>query len=199
MAKSLPWLGMESSFISNTYTSLTEDCPFHLPDCCSSLSLPFIEHLTTLLAPHPALTLSIGSGTGLLEALLLHRRPTLNLKAVEVPTTNNKYMPIDKVLIVDGYRDLCGLAADASAWIFVYPRDNWLLQTYVRVFGDQRCELIIWVGPRADQLEDAFFGATWTKEIIEDCGLKDYESMALWRRLPLDKIDSRTKEDGPSV
>ena len=177
---------MESSFISDTYTSLTGTSSFHLPDCCSSLSVPFIEHLTTLLPPDPSLTLSVGSGSGLLEALLLHRRPTLNLKAVEVPPTNNKYMPKDRVQIVHGYRDLCGLAADASAWMFVYPRDSRLLRNYFQAFGDQRCELIIWVGPRADQLEDAFFGEMWIKEDFENCGLKDYESMLLWRRLLLD-------------
>ena len=180
---------MESSFISDIYTSFTGISSSHLPDCCSSLSLPFIGHLNTLLPPDPALTLSVGSGTGLLEALLLYQRPTLNLKAVEVPTTNNKYMPIDKVQTVHGYRDLCGLAADASAWMFIYPRDSWLLQKYVQAFGDQRCELIIWVGPRADQLEDTFFGEMWIKEDVEECGLKDYECMALWRRLLFDKSD----------
>lgn len=160
-----------------------------------------MEHLASLLPPDPALTLSIGSGTGLLEALLRHQRPTLNLKTVEVPTTNNKYMPLDRTEIVNGYRDLCRLAADASAWMFIYPRDAWLLRKYVQAFGNQKCELIIWIGPKADlpELGNKFLGETWMKEDVEECGLKEYEIMALWRRNPLHKADSKTTEDDPSA
>lgn len=160
-----------------------------------------MKHLASLLPPDPALTLSIGSGTGLLEALLLHQRPKLELKAVEVPTINNKYMPINRIEIVDGYRDLCSLAADASAWMYVYPRDARLLQKYVQAFGDQKCELIIWIGPRADfpEPEDEYFGEMWIKEDFKECGLKDYETMALWRRLPLDKAGSKATEDDASA
>ena len=173
---------MESPSISDIYNKLTEHSPAHLPDCCSSLSVSLLKRLASLLPPEPALTLSIGSGSGLLEALLLHQRPKLDLKAVEVPTTDNKYMPVDRLQIVNGYRDLCELAADASAWMFVYPRDVWLLREYVRVFGGQKCRLIIWIGPRADQLDSEFFGEMWVKEEVEECGLKNYETMALWRR-----------------
>ena len=185
---------MESTSISDIYKTLTESMPIHFPDCCSSLSISFLGHLASLLPPHPALTLSIGSGTGLVEALLLHQRPTLDLKAVEVPTTNNKYMPPDRVQIVNGYRDLCNLAANASAWMFIYPRDCCLLQKYVQAFGCQKCNLIIWVGPRADQLERKFFGDRWLMEDLESCGLKDYETMALWRRCLLDKAGSKAAE-----
>ena len=173
--------------MSDVYRILPKYSPTHLPDCCSSLSILFLEHLASLLPPDSALTLSIGSGTGLLEALLLHQRPMLDLKAVEVPTTNNIYMPADRIQRVNGYRDLCSLAADACAWMFVYPRDVWLLRKYVQAFGGQKCEVIIWVGPRADQLESEFFGDMWIKEEFEKCGLKDYETMALWRRRLLDE------------
>lgn len=157
-----------------------------------------MEHLASLLPPDPAMTLSIGSGTGLLEALLLHQRPTLDLKAVEVPRNNNKYMPIDRIEIVNGYRDLCTLAVDASAWMFIYPRDAWLLRKYVQAFGDQKCELIIWIGPTVDllELEDDFFGKKWIREDLEGCGLSNYEIMALWRRGPLDRADSKAGGDG---
>lgn len=160
-----------------------------------------MEHLASLLPPDPALTLSIGSGTGLLEALLLHQRPSLHLKAVEVPSTNNKYMPVDRLEIVNGYRDLCNLAADASAWMFIYPRDPWLIQKYVQFCGDQKCELIIWIGPKADlpELENEFLGPMWIKADFEKCGLKDYETMALWRRKPLGKADSTAKKDDASA
>ena len=172
---------MESPSISATYNALTASSPIHHPECCAALTRSLIALLASLLPPDPALTLSIGSGTGLLEALILHQRPTLDIKAVEVPTTNNKYMPVERLQSVNGYRDICSLAADASAWMFVYPRDTWLLRRYVEAFGDQQCELIIWIGPRADELEDQFFGEIWTKEDCETCALKDYESMALVR------------------
>ena len=187
---------MEPPSISNIYKILTEDSPIHLADCCSSLSVSFLKQLASLLPPDPALILSIGSGTGLLEALLLDQRPTLDLRAVEVPSTNNKYMSADRIEIVNGYRDLCNLAAEASAWMFVYPRDIWLLQKYVQAFGGQKCILIIWVGPRADQLGSRFFSEMWMKESLEECSLKDYETMALWRRHPLDKAGSKGTEGG---
>ncbi len=192
---------MEPPSIPDIFKKLTKSSPIHFPDCCSSLSVSLMEHLASLLPPDPALTLSIGSGTGLLEALLLVQRPTLNLKAVEVPTTNNKYMPADRVEIVNRSRDLCNLAVDASAWMFIYPRDTWLMQKYVQDFGVQKCELIIWIGPKADhpEIENDLLGEMWIKEDFEDCGLKDYEIMALWRRNPLNKADSRTMEDGPSA
>ena len=106
--------------ISDVFKGLTVLMPDHLPACCSSLSLSLTQHLASLLPPDPALTLSVGSGTGLLEALILHQRPTLDLKAIEVPSTNSsKYMPVDKMRIVNRYRDLCDLAADASACMFI--------------------------------------------------------------------------------
>lgn len=190
---------MEPPSISDAYKMLTEYSPIHLPDCCSSLSVPFLKLLASLLPSDSGLTLSIGSGTGLLEALLLHQRPTLDLKAVEVPTSNNKYMPADRIQIVSGYRDLCNLAADAKAWMFVYPSDVWLLQEYVQAFGGQKCHLIIWIGPRADQLESEFFGAMWLKEDFEECGLKDYETMALWRRRRFHKAEPNATDCGPFV
>ena len=186
---------IETPSISDVFKELTVSTPENLPACCSSLSLSLIQHLASLLPPDPALTLSVGSGTGLLEALLLYQRPTLDLKAVEVPSTNSsKYMPVDKMRIVNGYRDLCDLAADASAWMFIYPRDTWLLQQYVRAFGDQKCELIIWIGPRADQLENDVFGDMWMKEDFENCGLRNYEVMTLWRRTKADSKASTTVE-----
>ena len=160
---------MEPPSISDVYNKLAEHSPAHLPDCCSSLSVSLLKRLASLLPPDPALTLSIGSGSG------------LDLKAVEVPTTTNKYMPANRLQIVNGYRDLCDLAADASAWMFVYPRDIWLLREYVQVFGGQKCHLIIWIGPRADQLESEFFGEMWIKASrttrLWHCGGGDQSTM----------------------
>lgn len=187
---------MEKSAIPDIFSMLTTSSPVHLPGCCSSLSVSLIERLASLLPPHPALTLSIGSGTGLLEALLLHHRPTLHLKAVEVPSTNNKYMPVDRMEIVSGCRDLCSLAADASAWMFIYPRDACLLRKYVKVFGGQQCRHIIWIGPKADELENEVFGPVWIKEDLRNCGLKNYETLALWRRTTREKADITDPKEG---
>ena len=167
--------------------------PLNLAHCSSSLSMSFVQHLASLLPPDPALTLSIGSGSGLLEALLLHQRPALNLKAVELPKVKNIYMPVDKMAIVNGDKDICPLAADASAWMFVYPREALLLQQYVLAFGNAECKLIIWVGEKADlpELEHNFLGKKWIKEDIEKCGLKDDDLMTLWRRHPSDKANSK--------
>ena len=185
---------MEPPSISDVYNNLAENSPAHHPDCCSSLSVSLLKRLAFLLPPDPAPTLSIGSGSGLLEALLLYQRPKLDLKAVEVPTANNNYMPADRLQIVNGYRDLCDVAADASAWMFVYPRDIWLLGEYVQAFGGQKCHLIIWIGPRADQLESKFFGEMWIKEEMEECGLKSYETMALWRRCSINNDGSKSMD-----
>ena len=185
---------MASYLIVDIYENLKATSPLHFPDCCSSIIKSFIGRLASLLPPHPALTLSIGSGTGLLEALLLHQRPTLDLKAVEVPTTNNKYISPDRLHIVNGYRDLCNWAAHARAWMFVYPRDAWLLQKYAHTFGNAECQLIIWIGPKADQLKKDFFGEMWIEEDFEQCGLKDYETMTLWRRRPLDMTSADDEE-----
>ena len=78
------------------------------------------------------------------------------------------------MVIVNGYRDLCDLAANASAWMFIYSRDASLLQKFVKAFGHRKCELIIWIGPKAD---DDFLGQMWIKEDFEECGLKEYESI----------------------
>ena len=188
---------MGPSSISDVYKTLTEYSSIHLPDCCSSLSVSLLKRLASLLPPDPELTLSIGSGTGLLEALLLHQRPKIDLKAVEVPTIYNRFMPADRIQTVNSYRDLCNLAADASAWMFVYPRDVWLLREYVRAYGGQKCHLIIWIGPRADQLESKFFGEMWIKEELEECGLKTYETMTLWRRCPFDKVRPKSIDSDP--
>ena len=184
---------METSSILDVYNKLAEQ-PAHLPDCCSSISVLLLKLLASLLPPDPALTLSIGSGSGLLEALLLHHCPHLDLKAVEVPTTNNKYMPADRLQTVNGYRDLCDLAADANAWMFIYPRDTWLLREYVQAFGGQKCHLIIWIGPRVDQLDRKFFGEMWVKEELEECGLKNYETMAVWRRCSINNDGSKSTD-----
>lgn len=158
------------------------------PDCCCSLSKTLIAKIASLLPTELGLALSIGSGTGLLEALLLDYRPTVNLRAVEVSKVVNKYLPGDLMETVNGTWDLCNSAHDAGSWIFVYPRDPGLIKRYAQVFGQGSTKQVIWIAPLADLLEiqDTYLPSTiWKREILKDCGLSDYEIMVLWTRLDL--------------
>ena len=163
------------------------------PDCCLFLSLTLLKTITQLLPPAPALTLSIGSGTGLLEALLLHTRPELCLQGVEISAGINQYLDCDNLVVLKGTWHLCGAAADATAWIFVYPRDVSLLRRYLEDFGNEAVRLIIWLGPKADlsTFGDAIRTPSWRRVLIEDCGLSAYEIMAVWNKSTLDVSKSR--------
>ena len=164
------------------------DVAAHHPDCCSSLSKTLIAKIASLLPTKLGLALSIGSGAGLLEALLLDYRPTINLRAVEVSNDVNKYLPEDLMETVNGTWDLCNSAHDAGSWIFVYPREADLIKKYAQVFGQGSIKQVIWIGPLADlqEIQDTYLpSAIWKREIIKDCGLSDYEIMVLWSRLGL--------------
>ena len=159
--------------------------PFHHPDCCASLSKDLIRFLIKVLQPATALTLSIGSGTGLLEGLLLCHQPTLNLRAVEVSKDIPKYLATDKIEIVSGIWELCPSALEASSWIFVYPREPCLVKRYIEFYGQGKVNLVVWIGPRADfpVIGDLLLNTIWEEQIVGTCGLSDYETMIVWRRL----------------
>lgn len=75
-----------------TLPNLADHPKLHI-DCCPSLSASFIMKLASILPTTPSLTLSIGSGSGLVEALLLHERNDIHVRAVEVLHNVNKYLP----------------------------------------------------------------------------------------------------------
>lgn len=166
--------------------------PTHHPDCCPSISRTSIKNIVQLLPSAPSLTISIGSGTGLLEALLLRQHPTLFLRAIEVSENVNKYMPKESVEIVHGTWDLCAAAANATTWLFVYPRETSLLHRYMQRYGASSVRAAVWLGPVADFQEvDGVmkeYKSAWTRRLIGDCGLSQYEAMALWE-LNLDAVD----------
>lgn len=56
---------------------------------------------------------SIGSGTGLLEALLLKECSHITLKVIEASKTANQYMREEDLHVVRGTWDACSLVADA--------------------------------------------------------------------------------------
>ena len=164
------------------------DVAAHHPGCCCSLSETLIAKIASLLPTELGLALSIGSGTGLLEALLLAYRPSMNLRAVEVSNAVNTYLPEDLIETVNGTWDLCNSAHDAGSWIFVYPREAGLIKKYAQAFGQGSTKQVIWIGPLADlrEIQDICLpSAIWKQEVIKDSGLSEYEIMVLWSRLDL--------------
>jgi hypothetical protein len=152
--------------------------PQHFPDCCLGLSAALIRRIEQLLPP-AALVLSIGSGTGLFEALLQESLPSITVEGVEVSHTVNKYLSADRLNVVGGTWDICSRTSEASILVFVYPREPKLIRRYLQEYG-QSIRRILWIGPRADWPdfkpvlgESNFFDI---KE-IDDSGLAPYEML----------------------
>ncbi|KAI8948137.1 hypothetical protein F4801DRAFT_470576 [Xylaria longipes] len=140
--------------------------PTRYPGCCLSLSEPLLATIRTVLdsAPHlddkrhdgykpwleldPALILSIGSGTGLLEELLhiylnkvdhasidLNSAKNWRVEGVEVNPAVNIYLPEDRISHVLGtWAVLETRACEAAVLMFVYPRDGALVRRYIDAF-----------------------------------------------------------------
>ncbi|OJD36346.1 mitochondrial presequence protease [Diplodia corticola] len=166
------------------------DVPTHHPDCCLSLSNSLFSTLSQILSPSKGPVLSIGAGSGLLEAILGSRDPIRTVEGVEVNSSVNKYLPEESSFVVGGTWDLCPRARDASVWVFVYPRVPALVERYFETFGQARLELAVFLGPKADwaDFQCAFRVPGFTNaEIVEDCGLVPYEVMAVIRKEQADK------------
>lgn len=157
--------------------------PVHHSDCCASLSSTLVSKILRFLPPRPAFTISIGSGTGLLEALILQARPEVHLEAVEVlGVTLNRYLPEESIHVVFGTWDLCPRASKATVWMFVYPREISLLRKYFDELAAHDVELLVWLGPRADYpAMNQFMSSFWAIETFDGCG-SQYELLAVWRR-----------------
>ncbi|KAJ8128977.1 hypothetical protein O1611_g4655 [Lasiodiplodia mahajangana] len=138
------------------------DEPTRYPGCCLSLSNRLLAtigsllnsshdlvHPTSLTHNEPALVLSIGSGTGLLEELLHAYLNNLNththvpeerikswrVEGVEVNPAVNTHLPEDRINYVAGtWAVLSTRAREATALMFVYPRDGALVRRYVEAF-----------------------------------------------------------------
>ncbi|KAF2652812.1 hypothetical protein K491DRAFT_695238 [Lophiostoma macrostomum CBS 122681] len=124
--------------------------PHTYPGCCLSLSAPLLSYLGTLMPAPPNIVLSVGSGYGLLEALLLSHVSSLSLVGVEVQPSSNRHLPASHHQSVPGSRSLHPLAAEATTWLFVYPKRVGLLEEYLCEFGGLGVVRIIWAGPQAD-------------------------------------------------
>ncbi|KAE8131687.1 hypothetical protein BDV38DRAFT_288477 [Aspergillus pseudotamarii] len=163
--------------------------PQAFPTCCLSLSTPLLETLAALLPKKPNYTLSIGSGSGLLEALLTHNHPTLQIEGVEVNPTVNRYIAEQDMHVVTGTWDLLSWRVPgAKAWMFVYPREPKLVERYIETFGEGGVvEVILWLGPRADwgDYVGCFEGRGFGVERVVgvEGGLEGFEMLAVVGRV----------------
>jgi hypothetical protein len=132
-----------------TLPSLTEN-PTLYPNCCLSLSTPLLTHLASLLPEQPHFTLSIGSGSGLLEALITTHHRDVRVEGVEVNSSVNLYIEEQDINVVTGTWDLCSRAVQAKAWMFVYPREPKLVKKYIEMYGNGEVDEILWLGPKVD-------------------------------------------------
>jgi hypothetical protein len=172
---------MDISQISNQLSS----SPKRFPDCCLGISSTLITHLAALLPKKPGFTISIGSGSGLLEALITHSDKDVSVAGVEVNSTINRYIAEEDMNIVGGGWGLCYAAQQAAAWMFVYPRDPKLVTKYIDTYGGQAVDFIIWLGPRVDwpDYEPRFTQSPFSELSFADhIGLTPYETVVIARR-----------------
>jgi hypothetical protein len=160
------------------------ETPTAYAGCCLALSVPLVTHIRSLLPPQPALTLSIGSGFGLLEAHLLAPRPSLRIIGVEVAPSPNQYLPLPSHHTVHGSRFLEPLAGEATTWLFVYPRRVALVSEYMSNYGNGSVGQIIWIGPHADWAEymACFTGWHVHTQSAHDVGGRAWDVIAVAKR-----------------
>lgn len=180
------------------------DNPSRHPGFCLSISTKLIRTLTTVLTnngPETSnnLILSVGSGSGLLEAHLLnHLSPQprstspFTVRGVEVRSSPaaapvNKYLPEHHSVTVRGTWELSPFLKSADTLLFVYPRDPELVRRYLAA-RPASLRLVLWLGPRADW--EVFGGRFQGLEGFEDvetieggtAGVADFEMVAVVRR-----------------
>lgn len=157
--------------------------PTRFPNCCLAISTTVIAGIATLLPKKPGFTLSIGSGSGLLEALIVHHNENVLVEGVEVDSTVNRHIAEELMNVVGGGWGLCSRALHASVWMFVYPRDPKLISKYIDTYGDE-AEQILWLGPRVDwpDYEPYFAGSRFSDLGFPDIGLAPYEIAVLARK-----------------
>ncbi|KAF4944884.1 hypothetical protein FSARC_14554 [Fusarium sarcochroum] len=190
----------------------SQGIPVRFPDCCLSLSTKLLQILTnkfsnTTLSGETPTVLSIGSGSGILEAFLLAQlnnssSAKFNIEGVEVQQTSgkepvNKYLPEQAIYTVRGTWDVVTRLQepDVRALMFVYPRQPALVSAHTKAIAEQglNVEVIVWLGPMADwQVFESCFIASGEHEhrlftVAEkmqglEAGLDEYELMVVMRR-----------------
>lgn len=162
------------------------DTPVHFPDCCPAISRPLLQTILDHLPAGPALTLSIGCGSGLLEAALLHvcneiSGPRIDLRGVEVDSCPSKHLPPELVARVQSTTSLYPDAVLATALLFVYPRQPTLLGSYFDACSDGVLETVVWLGHRSDwpDFEGQIRRRFVDLHLIAGPGLADYEVLVV--------------------
>jgi hypothetical protein len=124
---------------------------------------------------------SLGSGFGLLEALLLDSRHVIG---VEVKPSPNRHLPSTNHHTVHGSRFLDALAGEAAAWLFVYPRRVGLVDEYLAEYGSRAVQQIVWIGPQADwdDYKRCFRGWDVHAQAADDGGGRACELIAVARK-----------------
>ncbi|PKY00011.1 hypothetical protein P168DRAFT_285535 [Aspergillus campestris IBT 28561] len=163
------------------YTELNAS-PKLLPGCCLAISNRLLTYMTSILPKQPAFTISVGSGCGLLEGLVMYAHPEVSVEGVEVESSINRYIAEERMHVVNGGWGVYPGAQHAAAWMFVYPRDPKLISRYIHMYGDQTVEMILWLGPRADwaDYEPSFSQSSFSDlSFPVDVGLAPYELLVV--------------------
>ncbi|KAJ5735108.1 uncharacterized protein N7483_000233 [Penicillium malachiteum] len=170
---------MDITQIANQLSS----SPTRFPDCCLAISSDLISSMVALLPTEPAFTLSIGSGSGLLESLLGYQND-ISVQGVEVGSSVNRYLAEEDMHVVTGAWGIYSFAQQATAWMFVYPREPKLVTKYIDTYGDHAVELIVWLGPRVDwpDYEPCFRQSSFSELSFPDVGLTPYEVAVVARK-----------------
>jgi hypothetical protein len=155
--------------------------PTAYPGCCLALSEPLIAYFASLLPPPPSLTLSIGSGFGLLERFLVTKPHAYHVMGIEVEPSSNRYLPSSNHRVVHGTRFLEPLAAEATTWLFVYPRRVGLVREYLAEHGKGSVQRVLWAGPKADWDDYKPCFAGWHVEELsaDQIGGREWELIAV--------------------
>jgi hypothetical protein len=156
--------------------------PQQFAGCCLALSKQLLQAILSTLPQAPDLILSVGSGSGLLEGVLLQvSHNELNLFAVEVPSCECAYLAPERVLRVSGTRSLHSDAILASVLMFVYPRVPSLIASYIDTCADGAMEKLVWLGHRSDwaDCEKIVLDSFTDVDVIHDAGLPGHEIMVV--------------------
>ncbi|KAL3608092.1 hypothetical protein FPOAC2_03085 [Fusarium poae] len=190
--------------------------PIRFPDCCLAVSTKLLQILSDIFSKTTSsedkpTVLSIGSGSGLLEAFLIDQqdsthcgRPSFNVEGVEVQQHSgkdavNKYLPEQAIYTVRGSWDVVSRLQDTdiTSLMFVYPRQPTLVLEYTKAIARRglNVQVIVWLGPMADWEvfefcfdaghESGQFAVTEKKQGA-DAGLNEYEMMVV-----VEKIDNK--------
>lgn len=173
--------------------SQSPELPIQFGDCCPGVSKLLLTTLADHLPRKPDVILSVGCGSGLLEALLIAvAGDELDLYGIEVPACHVKYLPDHRVLRVPSTASPHSEAMLASALVFVYPRKSTLLAQYLDMSLGGALEQAIWLGHKNDwpDFEKLLFAAFTKIELFERPGIPDYE-LLVFATLPKSRADEQ--------